>query len=65
MPMTTRRIIGCNPGIGCFSCPFKDCVYDGNRSREEANLFTGSHKVNDGHGYMTKTHQRNGHNGHR
>ena len=62
--MTTRRI-GCNPGIGCFSCPFKDCVYDGNRAREEANLFTGRHDVPDGHGYMPPTHQRNGHKGHR
>lgn len=38
---------------------------EGNRSKSEADLFTGRHKETEGHGYMPPTHQRNHTRNHR
>ena len=65
MQVAHRPQEGCEPGAGCFHCPFRDCRYSGNRSKSEADLFTGRHNETEPHSYMTTQHQRNHTRNHR
>lgn len=51
----------CEPGKGCFECPYDDCRYSGKRSKSENTMCSGYIKETEGHGYMPPTHQGSGH----